>query len=101
MRQADNRVGKEFSSTLPVLIFEGATRFASAYSSTMSPWVPNTRHVRLGSLADMFEAACGTVECALRPRKPDELGHDLIEIAAAEPVVTHGGTKMRDYWHDF
>jgi len=41
----------------------------------------------------MFEAACGTVECALRPRKPDELGHDLIEIAAAEPVVTHGGTN--------
>jgi hypothetical protein len=42
---------------------------------------------------------CGM--CALRPRKPHELGHDLIEIAAAEPVVTHGGTKMRDYWRDF
>jgi len=48
----------------------------------------------------MFEAACGTVECALRPRKPDELGHDLIEIAAAEPVVTRRGTNMRDYWRD-
>jgi hypothetical protein len=42
---------------------------------------------------------CGM--CRYGRAKPHEPGHDLIEIAAAEPVVAHGGTKMRDYWRDF
>jgi hypothetical protein len=39
--------------------------------------------------------------CRYGCAKPHELGNDLIEIAAAEPVVTHRGTKLRDYWRDF
>ena len=41
------------------------------------------------------------VGCAATAAKPHELDHDLIEIAAAEPVVTGGGTKIRDYWRGF
>src|SRR5215831_2543343 len=35
----------------------------------------------------------------LCPRKTHELGHDLIEIPAAEPMVTYGGPQVRPVQH--
>jgi len=39
--------------------------------------------------------------CRYGRAKPHQLGHDLIEIAAAEPGATHSGTKMHGCWRDF